>query len=137
MLALAQGRAARQLTDFEKQLGKDIEALVFVRIPQIPSSRAYGLSPVASFSEYLTQAPEDQSKWKIVPTEPRPFPNSLRESPAVTEKVSPVPLPVALLTLVLVSGLGWGTVAVARRRKRSALRNAQQNSTKVKVEEIA
>ncbi len=122
LLALAQGRAGRTLTAFEQQLGGEVEALVFVRIPQIPSSRAFGLAPVASFSEYMAQAPADRAQWKIVPTSPRPFPEELREFPA-TKAAFPVPLPVAvaalgLLALIMTLGLGVRRKLRARKTAR-------------------
>lgn len=101
MLGLAQGKIARSLTAFEQQFGSDLEAVMYVRIPQIPSSRASGLAPVYSFDEYMKQAPADRGQWKIVPTDPRPFPDSLRDGLALQEDKSPlVPLPVG--------GLGVG-----------------------------
>jgi hypothetical protein len=122
MLALAQGKAGRTLTDFEKELSSEIEAIVFVRIPQIPSSRAFGLSPVASFSEYMKQAPEDRATWKIVPGLPRPFPDSLREHPAKVETEFPVPFPVALAIvglLGIIAAIGKFVIGRLRRRKKS------------------
>lgn len=113
LLALAQNRAGRDLTPFEQKLAQGIEAIWFVRIPQVPSSRAYGLAPVYSFDQYMAQAPEDRSQWKIVPTEPRPFPKNLRDGLALAqEKPVAVPLPIA--------GLGLGvclTLVGIRRRK--------------------
>src|SRR5689334_315261 len=43
----------RALTPFEQTLHDDVEAILFVRIPQIPSSRAFGTYPVATFDEYM------------------------------------------------------------------------------------
>jgi hypothetical protein len=113
LLALAQGNTGRDLTPFEQKLAQDIEAIWFVRIPQVPSSRAFGLAPVYSFDQYMSQAPEDRGQWKIVPTEPRPFPENLRDGLALAqEKPAAVPLPIA--------GLGLGmclTLVGIRRRK--------------------
>lgn len=117
MLALAQGKVQRQLSAFEKELGEQLEAIVFVRIPQIPSSRAMGLAPIASFSEYLQQAPADRSQWKIVPTEPRPFPDELREHPQQKSHAIPVPLPVAAVVLGLIVLIGLGVRWLLRRRR--------------------
>ena len=81
-LAILDGQAARperRLTDYELALRDDAEAVLFIRIPQIPSSRAFGTYPVASFDEYRARVPADRSKWKIVPVDPRPFPEALRE----------------------------------------------------------
>lgn len=103
LLNLAQGKANRQLTGLEQQLGDDLEALMYVHIPQVPSSRAMGLAPVYSFDEYMKQAPADRSQWKIVATEPRPFPDTLRDGLALqSEPHMPVPLPVGGVSLGLV-----------------------------------
>ena len=50
------------VTPFMQQIGDDIEAIYFVRIPQIPSSRAFGQAPVYGFDEYMAQAPADRSR---------------------------------------------------------------------------
>lgn len=70
----------RTLTQFERQLLDDIEAVVFIRIPQIPSSRAFGTYPVLTFNDYQQRVPEDRSEWQIVPVSSRPFPETLRDA---------------------------------------------------------
>lgn len=102
LLALAQNKLSRPLSLYEKEVAQDIEAIVFVRIPQIPSSRVFGLSPIYSFDQYLKAAPADRSQWQIVPTEPRPFPDSLRTGLALehSEKF-PVPVPVTITALII------------------------------------
>lgn len=116
LLALAEGKAGRKLSLLEEDMTQNIEAIWFVRIPQIPSSRAYGQAPVYSFDQYMSQAPEDRSQWKIVPTDPRPFPQALREGLALNqEKPFPVPLPVGLLG----AGLMLTLVGVGRKVKKS------------------
>jgi hypothetical protein len=69
----------RVLTRYEQMLRDDVEAVVFVRIPQIPSSRAFGTYPVASFDEYMARVPKDRKDWKIIPVDARPFPEPLRD----------------------------------------------------------
>lgn len=104
----------RKLTAFEKQLQSDVEAIVLVRIPQIPSSRAMGSNPVFSFDEFMARTPPDRADWKIVPTGPRPFPAELRDaSVAEAAAPSPVPLPVAGIAATGVFGIG----ALLRRRR--------------------
>jgi hypothetical protein len=79
------------------------------------------LAPVYSFDQYMKQAPEDRSKWKIVPTEPRPFPEKLRDGLALKqEKESQVPLPVGLLGMgVMLTVVGVGKkVRKTRKHKR-------------------
>jgi hypothetical protein len=116
MLNLAQNKTSRVLSPLEQILSNDIEAIIMVHIPQIPSSRAFGQAPVYSFDEYLKRAPADHSKWKIIPTEPRPFPDELRDGLALTqEKPNLVPWPVAvtaaglvfLLILAVSKALKW------------------------------
>lgn len=81
LLDLVQGRTQRPLTAYEQALADDVEAIYYLHIPQIPSSRAFGLAPVYSFDEYLQQAPADRSQWQIIPVDPRPFPAALRDDP--------------------------------------------------------
>jgi len=79
LLAILNGRVERRWTDLERALHDDTVAVLFIRIPQIPSSGALGTYPIASFHEYRKRLPADRSKWKIVPVDPRPFPEDLRE----------------------------------------------------------
>jgi hypothetical protein len=86
----------RLLSPYEQQLKDDVDAIILVKIPQIPSSRVMGSSPVFSFDEYIKRTPSDRADWKIVPVAPRPFPVALRDgdTPAPSAP-APVPLPVA------------------------------------------
>lgn len=79
LLKLVERRAetARSLTRYERMLQDDVEAVLFARIPQIPSSRAFGTAPVASFDQYRQRVPTDRSAWETVPLEPRPLPPHL------------------------------------------------------------
>lgn len=118
MLRLAKTQAGRTLNPIEQSFADNIEALIFVRIPQIPSSRAFGQAPVFSFDEYLERAPADRSQWKIVPTEPRPFPEELKEGLALKgESPSFVPLPVIAALAALLSIMGVVVFWWRRRRK--------------------
>ena len=104
LLALTQGQVSRSLSPYEKQMAQDIEAILYVRIPQIPSSRVYGLAPVYSFDQYMQQAPADRSQWKVVPTEPRPFPPELRSGLAREHKDKlPIPLTVGIAGSLIIS----------------------------------
>jgi hypothetical protein len=102
----------------ENILREDIEAIVFVRLPQIPSSRAFGSFPVASYDEYMARVPEDKSQWKIVPVDTRPFPPELVEPDTLREWRMP-PWAPALGGLVLVVGM-LSVRSVRRRRVREA-----------------
>ena len=67
--------ARRELSHFERLLQEDLEAILFVRMPQIPSSRAFGQGPAGDTFEYMRRVPLSRSKWKLSPeTGSRPFP---------------------------------------------------------------
>ena len=74
---------------FEKQLAEDLEAIIYVHIPQFPSSRAMGQAPVASLDEYMARTPADMSQWKIIPVGARQFPETLKDKNAPTEPIRP------------------------------------------------
>jgi hypothetical protein len=75
--ALAEPR--RPSGRYESWLASDVEAIAFVHIPQIPSSRVLGSFAVASLDEYLARTPKDRSEWRTIPTRPRPFPAELAD----------------------------------------------------------
>lgn len=81
--------APASATRYEKMMAEDIEALLYVRIPQFPSSRAMGQAPVASLDEFMARTPADRSQWKIVPTDARPFPAELKDPTAPNEEAPP------------------------------------------------
>ena len=95
----------RTLSAYEQQLKDDVEAIMLVKIAQIPSSRVWGSAPVFSFNEYMKRTPSDHADWKIVPVAPRPFPLALRDSnvPAPSAP-APVPLPVMGIGAVGMAG---------------------------------
>ncbi len=62
----------RKLSPLEQMLHDDIQAVVWVRMPQIPSSRKFGRDAVKSTIDYMLR-----TKGKIkqtIPTDPRPYP---------------------------------------------------------------
>jgi len=94
------------VTPFMQQFGQEVEAIYFVRIPQIPSSRAFGLAPVYSFNQFMQQAPADRSQWKVVPTTPNSLPEALKDGLALqTQSPSLFPWPVVLVLVIIVGGL--------------------------------
>lgn len=100
----------------EEEIAQDIEAIYFVRIPQIPSSRVFGLAPVYSFDQYMNQAPADRSQWKIAQTTPNLLPESLKDGIALNlERPSLLPWPVAALMLLFGILVLWITVKVIRK----------------------
>ena len=119
LLDIVGGHATRPLGEFEKQLQRDVEAVYVVRIPQVPSSRAFGSNPVFSFGEYKDRVPQDHAQWKIVPVDARPFPRELRDGLALTGRhESPVPWPIALIVLALAAIVSLGARLLYRKRKR-------------------
>jgi len=108
---------ARTLSPFEQQLKDDVEAIVLVKIPQLPSSRVTGSRPAASFDDYMARVPADQAKWQVVPVGPRPFPAALRDAQTAQLSGTPVvPLPVAAIGM---AGLFGGGAWWRRRRKQA------------------
>lgn len=79
LLRLASEKSQRALTDFERLLAEDVEEIMLVRVPQFPSSRAWGDWPVESSVEYAARVPADPAQQQIIPVPPRPFPAELRD----------------------------------------------------------
>lgn len=83
LLRLARDGEKGGRSAFEAALAEDIEALVFLRVPQLPSSRVWGDTPIVSVDEYTVRVPADPAQAKIIPVPPRPFPASLRDADLV------------------------------------------------------
>jgi hypothetical protein len=107
----------RALTPFEQWLREDVEAVLYVHIPQIPSGRAMGTYAVASLDEYQHRVPSDRSKWTIVAVPPRPFPSELRVAPAPLETAT-IPYPVLALMVGFLASLAWAGRVFLQRRNR-------------------
>ena len=115
-LALPQQYERTLNTTLTKRFNQELEAVYFVRIPQIPSSRVFGAAPAYSFDEYMKTAPANHDTWKIILTTPRVFPDSLRNGLALqNNNVSLVPWPVALVSAALLGLIIW--LIVFSRRK--------------------
>lgn len=84
-------------------LASDVDAIAFLRIPQLPSSRAFGDAPVDSLREYRARLPRDPAQLQIVPVPPRPFPESLRDGDLVKPPLHASDVAVR----------AWGALAVA------------------------
>ena len=111
---LAIPRSLRKLTPFEQWLIEDVEAVLYVHIPQIPSSRAQGTYPVATLNEYQQRVLSDRSKWKTITVPPRPFPAELRVGPAPVEATA-IHKPILALVLSLSLDLLWIGKMLCRR----------------------
>jgi hypothetical protein len=124
LLNIAHTGSTQTLASPEMQaMASQIEAIYFVRIPQLPSSRADGLAPVYSFAQYQQQAPADRSQWKIIPVTPNPLPDNLKNGLALKPQTPAVmPLPALLF---LISGLAiiWFLLRVSGKALRRLFRN--------------
>jgi hypothetical protein len=89
---VATGALARMLAD-------DLEAIAFVHIPQLPSSRVFGDAPVVTPWEFRTRMPPEP---QIIPVPPRPLPAALRAQDLV-----PVERPASDYAAIV-----WGIVLI-------------------------
>lgn len=106
LLRLAHSTTARPLSEFERMLADDIDAILFVRIPQFPSSRAWGNYPITSSQEYRNRVPKNPEEQEVVPVGPRPFPKDFIDPQAPGE--SPLRSDYAVAGyLVALAGLGF------------------------------
>jgi hypothetical protein len=88
-----------------RMLAEDIDAVVFVRFPQFPSSRAFGDAPVVTPWEFRSRLPADPKLLQIVPVPPRPFPEALRGPDLLAPPRPASDYAVAAWGLVLVAGI--------------------------------
>jgi hypothetical protein len=95
----------------DRELAEDLAALALVRIPQFPSSRAWGGPAVTSLDEYRHRMPADPTKRRIIPLPPRDFPERLRDD----DLLPPLPHPsdlalrgwAVVLLGVLAAAIAW------------------------------
>ncbi len=83
----------------DRELAATLAAIAWLRIPQFPSSRAWGNAPVASVGEYRDRLPADRSKLQIVVLPPRPFPDALRDPDLLPPLPRPSDLAVRVWTI--------------------------------------
>jgi hypothetical protein len=79
LLALAAGAGCASAGILAQMIAADVEAVVFLRFPQFPSSRAFGDAPAATPGEYHARIPAEPGMAQIIPLPPRPFPRALRD----------------------------------------------------------
>ena len=115
-MQLATGKLARARTALENALAEDLEALVFLRVPQLPSSRAWGDYPIVTAWEYRDRFPSDRSKAKIIPVPPRPFPDALWDDDLLPSPSPRSDLALAVWAALSVVGIPW----LLRRRRRTS-----------------
>jgi len=107
LLRLATGRTERAPTPLEAMLAEDVDAIVFVRVPQLPSSRVWGDFPVASAREYRARYPRDPAQAQIVPVPSRPFPERLRDPDLLPPPRRRAAIAVAVWAVLSVVGIPW------------------------------
>jgi len=105
LLALARnaGASGQAGGPLARMLAQDIDALVFVRFPQFPSSRAFGDAPAVTTWEYRTRVPSDPALAQIIPVPPRPFPARLRDPDLLPPERRPSDI----------AGLVWAAILAA------------------------
>jgi len=86
-------------------LAADIEAIVFVRFPQFPSSRAFGDAPVVTPWEFQSRLPSDPQLKQIIPVPTRPFPAELCDPDLIEGKLRGSHYATAIWGVLLVVGL--------------------------------
>jgi hypothetical protein len=107
LLRLAHGRPARTPTPIEAMLSEDLEALVFLRVPQLPSSRVWGDYPVVNAWEYRKRYPSDPAKAQTVPVPSRPFPDHLRDADLLPPPGYRGQVALAVWAILSVVGIPW------------------------------
>ena len=96
-------------------LAQDLDALVYLQFPQLPSSRAWGDAPAATTWEYRMRIPPDPAMVKIVPVPPRPFPAALRDPDLLPSREPLSALAATVWGIVSIVGIPWVLFAVWRR----------------------
>jgi hypothetical protein len=103
----------------ERMLATDLDAILYLQFPQLPSSRAWGDFPVATLREYRQRLPRDPAKRKIVPVPPRPFPDSLRDPDLLPPPVQASEVIVSVWGCLSLAGIPWVARRWWRRRRES------------------
>ncbi|MGH8852247.1 MAG: hypothetical protein ACREYD_14760 [Casimicrobiaceae bacterium] len=128
LLQLAGGAAGARPTPFEAMLAEDIDALLWLRVPQFPSSRAWGDFAVVSGREYARRLPRDRSQARIIPVPPRPFPAALLDADLLPPPAGRSGLAVALWAALSVAGLPWLIWRIWRRHRQGAARGVDRSA---------
>jgi hypothetical protein len=99
-------------------LAADLDAIAFLRLPQFPSSRAFGAAPAVTTWEYRSRVPEDPALAQIVPVPPRPFPAALRDDDLLPAPPHPSDTAAMVWGVLSVIGLPWVVLSLWRRWRR-------------------
>lgn len=116
LMQLTAAEPPRTLSAYEQSLAESIEAIWFVRIPQIPSSRAFGNAPIYSVNEYLETAPADREDWVTIELATRDIPLSLKQQKPVNPRHYPIPWPVILILFGLSSFVALALRWIVKKR---------------------
>jgi hypothetical protein len=79
LLALASDASTAPTGALARMVAADVEAVVFLRFPQFPSSRVFGDAPAVTPWEYHARVPAEPGMAQIIPLPPRAFPSELRD----------------------------------------------------------
>ncbi len=123
LLALA--HAAGPEGTLETLLARDIDALLFARVPQIPSSRVWGDAPVVTLAEYRSRLPSDPRDFKVIPVPARPFPAELRDSDLLPPRLHRSDVVAAVWGALLLVGIPLLVRAAWRRWRRRGRRSTR------------
>jgi hypothetical protein len=88
-------------------LREDLEAIIYVRVPQLPSSRAWGDFPIVTAWEYRERYPRDPAKAQLVPVPARPFPADLRDQDLLPPQRPRSEFAIAVWAVVSLVGVPW------------------------------
>jgi hypothetical protein len=100
-----------------QMLAEDVDAIAFARIPQFPSSRAFGNAPVVTLGEYRARLPRDPAQLQIVPVPPRPFPDALRDPDLLAPPRHRSDIAVDVWATLSIVGIPWVLWRAWRRRQ--------------------
>ncbi len=98
-----------------RMMSEDVDAIAFLRIPQFPSSRAWGDAPAVSAREYRARLPRDRSKMQIVPVPVRQFPDDLRDPDLLPPQRHPSDIATVVWGALLLFGVPALVVKIWRR----------------------
>jgi hypothetical protein len=104
----------------EKMLAEDIDALVLLRFPQFPSTRAWGADAAVSIREIHDRLPRDRRDLKIIPVPPRPFPPTLREPGLRPPPLRPSEIAAYVYAALSIVGIPWIAWRLWRRRRNAS-----------------
>jgi hypothetical protein len=85
-----------------RMIAEDVETILFVRLPQFPSSRAFGAAAAVSPGEYHSRLPPVP---QVVPVPARPFPAALRDDDLLPPERPPSAYAAAIWGLLSIVGI--------------------------------